>query len=100
MTFYVYILESQVDGSLYTGQTSHLSNPLETHNKGLVKSTKAKRPYSLVYFEIFSTRSEAMWREWELKKKWNTERKKKLIRSFDQSKVRELLGLPLKSTTS
>jgi hypothetical protein len=34
-----------------------------------------------------------MWREWELKKKWNTERKKKLISEFDQSKLIDIPGL-------
>ena len=91
MPFYVYMLESQIDGTLYTGQSSDVVTRLRKHNKGLVQSTKAKRPYSLVYFEIFSTRSEAMWREWELKKKWNTGRKKKIIQSFDKSKIQKLL---------
>jgi len=34
-----------------------------------------------------------MWREWELKKKYKTERKKKLIEGFDRSKLKEILGL-------
>ncbi|HEY9166520.1 MAG TPA: GIY-YIG nuclease family protein [Candidatus Kryptonia bacterium] len=92
LPFYVYILESHVDGSLYTGQTSHLCDRLTSHNKGWVQSTKAKRPYPLVYFEVFTTRSQAMWREWELKKKWNTDRKKRLIRTFDKSKITCLIG--------
>jgi predicted GIY-YIG superfamily endonuclease len=59
----------------------------------LVKATKGKGPYRLRYFEEYETRGEAMWREWELKKRFNTERKKKLIRSFDQGKLKEKLGL-------
>ncbi len=86
MKYFVYILQSLVDGSLHTGQTSHLVERLDKHNNGLVKSTKARAPYKLCYFEVYRSRSEAMWREWELKKKWNTHRKKKLIESFDQSK--------------
>jgi len=34
-----------------------------------------------------------MWREWELKKKWNTERKKKLIQGFDEAKISAIMGL-------
>jgi hypothetical protein len=34
-----------------------------------------------------------MWREWELKKKYNTDRKKKMIAAFDQKKIAQALGL-------
>lgn len=91
--FYVYILVSKVDGSLYTGQTNNLEKRILRHNKGLIQSTKNKRPYDLGYFEEFATRSEAMFREWELKKKWNTERKKKLISTFNPTKISKLSGL-------
>jgi len=59
----------------------------------MIKSTRSKIPYDLGYFEIYPTRSEAMWREWELKKKWNTARKQKLVSNFDRSKAEEILGL-------
>lgn len=90
--FFVYILVSKVDGSLYTGQTDKLSERLKRHNRGLVKATKAKRPYELGYFESFPTRREAMWREWQLKKQWNTDRKKRLVASFDVLKIDSILG--------
>ncbi|MBI5216063.1 MAG: GIY-YIG nuclease family protein [Ignavibacteriae bacterium] len=87
MSFFVYILVSLVDGSLYTGQTSNLQKRLERHNKGYGKSTKAKAPFRLGYFETYLTRSEAMWREWDLKKNFSTEQKKELIMKFDKSKI-------------
>jgi putative endonuclease len=93
MGFYVYIAVSDRDGSLYTGQCGNLAERLRRHNSGLVKATKGKAPYRLGYFEEYETRAEAMWREWQLKKRFNTERKKKLIRGFDQGKLRERLGL-------
>jgi len=34
-----------------------------------------------------------MWREWELKRTWNTERKKKLVGSFNHKQGIEVLGL-------
>ncbi|MEO8168844.1 MAG: GIY-YIG nuclease family protein [bacterium] len=89
----LYLLVSLVDGSLYTGQTNDLRSRLGRHNAGLIKSTKSKRPYKVGYVESYATRSEAMWREWELKKKWNTERKKKLIERFDQNSLRQEFGL-------
>jgi putative endonuclease len=91
--YFVYILESQVDSSLYTGQTNDLKERLRRHNSGLVKATRSKSPYRLGYFEVYPTRADAMWREWELKKKWNTDRKKKLIENFDKTKLNEISGL-------
>jgi len=91
--YYVYILQSEVDGTLYTGQTNNLTDRLKRHNQGLIKATKAKRPYRLGYYEIYGSRSEAMFREWQLKKQYNTQRKKKLIDNFDPQKIKEILGL-------
>ena len=93
MGFYVYILESEVDGSLYTGQTSNLVDRLLRHNRGKIRSTKARVPFTLRYFEIYDSRAEAMRREWEFKKQWNTERKKRLIDQFDHSKIASIPGL-------
>jgi len=91
--FIVYMLVSCVDGSLYTGQTQHLRDRMKRHNRGLVKVTRKRAPWKLGYFEVFETRREAMWREWELKKKYNTDRKKKMIAAFDQKKIAQALGL-------
>jgi len=93
MAFIVYIIESQVDGTFYVGQTNNLKDRLKRHNKGIIKSTSSKRPYNLCYFEEYKTRSEAMFREWEIKKKYNTERRKKLICSFDNLKLNNFPGL-------
>ena len=90
--FYVYILKSSIDYALYTGQTNNLKNRLKKHNLGQIISTKNKIPYNLVYFEEYDSRAEAMQREWELKKKWNTKRKLRLIENFDKVKVNEILG--------
>ncbi len=93
MLIYVYILRSLVDGTLYTGQTNDLAGRLRRHNRGAIQSTKAKAPYELVYFEVYSSRAGAMYREWELKTKWNTDRKKKLIAEFDKSRLTQVPGL-------
>lgn len=89
MKFFVYILESLVDGTYYVGQTNNLNDRIKRHNNGNIKSTKFKKPYKLCYFEEFESRSNAMLREWEIKKKYNTERKRKLISSFDNSKLKK-----------
>ena len=89
--YFVYILVSRVDESLYTGQTDNLLARFVSHNKGRVQSTRRKLPWRLGYFEVFERRADAMWREREFKKKWNTERKKRLIAKFDPSKIEEIL---------
>jgi len=65
--YYVYILKSKKDGNLYIGQTSNLSQRLECHNSGRIKSTKRRAPFQLIHVEEFQTRGEAMKREKALK---------------------------------
>jgi putative endonuclease len=61
--FFVYIIESEKDGRLYKGMTSDIQNRLKEHNTGKQKSTKAYRPWKLLYLEEFSSRVEARNRE-------------------------------------
>jgi putative endonuclease len=67
MEYFVYIIQSQVNGSLYIGQTRDLQDRLIRHNQGRSRYTKAKRPWTLLYSEQFKTGSEASKRESELK---------------------------------
>lgn len=57
------------DGSLYTGWTNCLERRIKAHNVGKAgaKYTKSKRPVTLVYYEGFATKEEAMRREYEIK---------------------------------
>jgi len=79
--------------SLYAGQTLDIGKRLQKHNGGLVKTTCARAAFELGYFEEFETRGEAMWRERELKKKYNTDRKKRMIAAFDRKRIDKILGL-------
>ena len=81
------------DQTFYIGQTNNLTDRLKRHNSGKIKTTRRKAPYKLVYFESFEKRSDAMYREWEIKKKYNTERRKKLVLSFNKSMLDNFLGL-------
>ena len=63
MEYFVYVLESEIDGRLYIGQTSDIEKRLTEHNSGKTKSTKGYKPWKLVYFETFETRDEALLRE-------------------------------------
>jgi len=73
MAFYVYIIQSEVDGTYYIGSTQDIDERLERHNQGRSKYTKTKRPWKLVYSEEHPTRPVAIKREKEIKS-----RKKKI----------------------
>lgn len=66
---YTYMVRC-ADGSLYTGWTNCLEKRLKAHNESRsgAKYTKAKRPVTLVYYEGFATKEEAMKRECQIKK--------------------------------
>ncbi len=65
--FTVYVLQSDRTGNLYIGQTENLAKRLDEHNQGISRYTKGRGPWTLVYSEERSTRSEAMIRERQLK---------------------------------
>ncbi len=66
--FYVYILQSLKDFSFYVGQCDDLDRRMSKHNDGFSKYTASKRPLRLVYFEVLSSRSDAIKRENAIKK--------------------------------
>jgi putative endonuclease len=63
MQFFAYILRSSKTGHLYKGHTENISLRLTQHNSGKTKSTKNGAPWTLVYFEVYNTRNEAIERE-------------------------------------
>ena len=67
MRYSVYLLYSPSFDRTYVGQTKEIDPRLSMHNAGRVRSTKAYRPWVLVYVEEYGTRSEAMAREKWLK---------------------------------
>lgn len=75
---YTYILKCS-DGTFYTGWTNDLEKRLKAHNEGKgAKYTKARRPVTLVYYECFFSKEEAMKREYEIKH-LTRKKKEKLI---------------------
>ncbi len=50
---YVYLLKSKKDGNGYIGSTIDLSQRVEQHNSGKVKSTKFRRPLELTGYQQF-----------------------------------------------
>lgn len=63
MGYFVYVLESEIDGRLYKGHTFDIDKRIKEHNSGKTKSTKGYKPWKLVYFETFDTREESVLRE-------------------------------------
>jgi len=67
MRFFVYIIQSEVNGSYYVGCTANLQNRFERHNSGRSKSTKRHIPWKLVYMEKLPDKSMVMKRERQIK---------------------------------
>ena len=68
-SYYVYILASQKNGTLYIGVTSNLSRRTLEHKHKLLKGfTKKYDTNMLVYYEEFQTSYDAIKREKQLKK--------------------------------
>lgn len=66
--FYVYTLQSKKDSSLYIGYTNNLRRRFAEHNDLKSKFTKYKTPYVLIYYEAYRSKSDAKYREYNLKR--------------------------------
>lgn len=55
------------DGKMYTGYTKNLKLRFEQHNKGMIESTKERRPSKLTYYEACLNQQDATHREKYLK---------------------------------
>jgi len=72
--YIVYVLRSVSFDRLYVGYTDDVETRLKKHNSGSVRSTKAYRPYTIIYTEEYQNKTEARKRELFLKtgqgRKW------------------------------
>ncbi len=66
--YYVYVLKSKKDGSIYIGYSNDLKRRFVEHNDGQNISTKHKAPFELVYYEAYKSKSDAKYRESQLKR--------------------------------
>ncbi len=79
MIYYVYMLASQRNGTLYTGITNNILRRIYEHkNKEVLGFTKKYSVCSLVYFEETNDIHMAITREKQIKS-WNRKRKIALI---------------------
>ncbi len=77
--YFVYILASQKNGTLYIGVTNNLKRRIIEHKMGVVKGfTQTYKVDKLVYFEEYHDINDTIHRE-KCLKKWKREWKIKLI---------------------
>ena len=81
--FYFYTLFSQFDKKLYYGSSSDIEIRVDDHNNGKVKSTRKRRPLTLVYFEAYLSKKDARKRELEVKNKGH--QRERLKRKIENS---------------
>jgi putative endonuclease len=83
VSFFVYIVASGRNGTLYAGMTDDLVKRIWQHRNGVIPGfTKKYGVKSLVWFEIHDSRISALTRERQIKK-WNRKWKLDLIESMN-----------------
>jgi putative endonuclease len=81
--YYVYILASRRNGTLYVGVTNDLVRRVFEHCNGSVAGfTKKYRVFRLVYYAVTQQIEDAIAREKQIKK-WNGRWKLRLIENFN-----------------
>ena len=85
--YYIYIIESEIDSSLYIGYTRHLEQRLVKHNTSSSGYTSRKKPWVLRYTEEFDNKTDALIRERFLKRQKNREFYNKLFNNWSGSSV-------------
>ena len=81
INYFVYILASKRNGTLYIGVTNNLIRRVFEHKNGLIEGfTKKNNLNNLVYYDVTTDINGALQREKQLKK-WNRRWKLNLIES-------------------
>ena len=78
---YTYIVKCS-DGTYYTGWTNNLEKRIKSHNAGTgAKYTRPRLPVTLVYYETFATKQEAMKREYRIKQLSRQQKEQMIVSS-------------------
>ena len=80
--YYTYVLQSSADNNFYTGYTNNLKLRFERHQKGLVESTRDRRPLKLIYYEACLNQQDATHREKYLKRYYGKLYLKNRLKSY------------------
>ena len=85
MSFFVYIVASRRNGTLYIGMTDDLVKRIWQHRNGVVPGfTKKYQVKILVWYEVHETRESALTRERQMKR-WNRAWKLQIIEQMNPS---------------
>jgi len=68
MGWFVYIIQSEKDGTYYKGSSEDPLRRLVEHNSGMSRYTSGKLPWKLVYVEELGSKKEMLIRERKLKR--------------------------------
>ena len=79
MGYFLYILQSEKDGSFYIGSSENPLTRLEKHNRPHSGYTGRKQPWKIVYTEEYASKTEAQKRENYIKRMKSKEYILKLI---------------------
>ena len=60
MRYFVYVLRSLKNNDIYVGSTENIDKRVKLHNLGKVRSTRGYRPWKLLEYQEFNSRSEAV----------------------------------------
>jgi len=81
--YYVYILASRKNGTLYVGVTSDLIKRIYEHKQNFIEGfTNKYNVHSLVYYEVHNDIEKAIIREKQIKR-WNRRWKLRLIEEMN-----------------
>ncbi|WP_194973284.1 GIY-YIG nuclease family protein [Aquiflexum lacus] len=79
MGHFVYIIQSEIDGTFYIGSTQDPISRLQKHNALHKGFTSRKQPWKIVYSEKFENKQDALLRERFLKAQKSREFFQRLI---------------------
>ena len=82
MFYYVYILESLEDKSLYIGYTNDLQKRFKEHNRKLNFSTKSKTQWKLIHYLAYLNEEDAVRREKYLKTSQGSRLLKRMLKEY------------------
>jgi putative endonuclease len=82
MKYFVYILQSLKNNSLYVGFTINVEKRLKEHNEGKSQSTKPFMPWKLIHYEMYLNKKDALHREKYLKSGWGKRSINKMLKYY------------------
>ncbi len=82
MFYYVYVLQSLKNDTLYIGFTENLKKRFQEHNRGLNFSTKTFKPWKLIHYEAYLNEKDARRREKYLKTSQGSRLLKRMLKEY------------------